>query len=409
MINKVYIIILITIIGLGIYLRFWHLDTNPVWYGDECIYAAVTKNLLHHQLRFESLNWTFFSAYLPQPPLLFCLSAIALTIVKNGILAVRIIAALAGIGTMLLLYLIGKEIQNKQTGLWACFLFTIYPLAIAYTRWAFPYPLGMFWIMFTVYLCFRYLNTKSDKYLYFAGITAALALLTIYYAVELVLFLLAMMLFLKVDWKRIIAVMSIVVIPLILLLVAMFVIDRQSVLFDLRSLIWRGSLELGPKHSFWYILAGYKTLWLLDTFMFFGIIGLFFTKRQYQPYLWLGFGCLSILPIARQGVFLDIFFYPMVICLPFIILGFASFIVDFISKSGIWIDLGIAKLPTLTGFTKKMMHAVPLSIILIILIPVGMRDIRRVNTIFVTKLNYFANRNIQDTIATAEYLNQHTQ
>lgn len=112
------------------------------------------------------------------------------------------IVALSGIGTTILLYFLGKEIGDKRTGLWASFLFTIYPLAVVYTRWAFPYALGMFWIALTLYFCIKYFNTKSTKYLYFAGISTALGLLTIYYALELVLFLLVFMLFVKITWEK---------------------------------------------------------------------------------------------------------------------------------------------------------------------------------------------------------------
>ncbi|MDI6785065.1 MAG: glycosyltransferase family 39 protein, partial [bacterium] len=319
------------------------------------------------------------------------------------------VAALSGVGTTVLLYFLGKEIRDKRAGLWACFLFTIYPLAIVYTRWAFPYALGMFWITLTIYFCFKYLNSKSGKYLYLAGIATAVAVFTIYYAFELALFLLAFMLLNKVDWKKIVTIMSIVVIPFVLFIGVMMLIDARSVLFDLGSLLWRSSQEIVPKHNFWSILAGYKKLWLLDAVMFCGIFGLFFTKREYRPYLWLGFFCISLLPIARQGLFLDIFFYPLVICLPFIFLGLASFIIFILDKSKLGIERGFSKLPPLSKVTQSFIHLVPIIIILIILTPMVIKVLRSVNTIFVAKMNYFANRNINDTRTVAEYLNQNTK
>lgn len=400
----VVLIILIVIIGLSVYLRFWNLEKNPLWHGDECVYLAVARNLMHGRLQFEALNWTFFSAYLPQPPLFFLFGALSLLFIKSGIVALRVMVALSGVGTTVLLYFLGKEIRDQRTGVWASLLFSIYPLAVVYTRLAVPYTLGMFWITLTIYFCIKYLNAKSYKYLYSAGITTAFALFTIYYTFELALFLLVFMVFIKVDWKRIVTIMSIAVMPLVLLLVVMLLIDANSVLFDLRSLLWRSSQEIIPKHNIWSILAGYKKLWLLDTFMFFGIFGLFFIKREYRPYLWLGFFCISLLPIARQGIFLDIFFYPVVICLPFIFLGLASLIVFILDKLKIGIELGLSKSPPLSKGTQSFIYLVPILILLINLIPILAKDVRGINSILMTKKNY-----IEDTIKIAEYLNTHTK
>jgi hypothetical protein len=46
---------------------------------------------------------------------------------------------------------------------------------------------------------------------------------------------------------------------------------------------------------------------------------------------------------------------------------------------------------------------------LLLLIPTVTNDIHQVRTGFIAKLNYFANRNINDTIAVAEYLNNATE
>ncbi len=364
---------------------------------------------MHLNLQFEALNWTFFSAYLPQPPLFFILNSIPLSVINHGILALRIVAALMGIGTTFLLYLLGKEINDKRTGLWASFLFTIYPRAIVYTRWAFPYEHGMFWILLSLYFCIKYKNTRSIKFLYFAGIATALALLTIYYAFELVIILLAIMLFLKVDWKRIIVVMSISVIPLVILLLLMFMLDQHAILFDLRSLFWRSSSELAPKHSLWSLLLGYKHLWFLDVFMFFGITGLFFSKREYQPYLWVSFFCLSMLPIARQGIYLSIFFYPLMICLPIIFLGLGSFIVVILDKCVMGIDRVMNKTTAFSLGTKQFIRLVPLILMIILVMPRVIVDIRGVLNVASGRTNRFANRNIKDTIAVSEFLNRNTQ
>lgn len=318
------------------------------------------------------------------------------------------VAALSGVGTTLLLYFLGKEIQDKRAGLLASFLFAIYPLAIVYNRWSFPYVVGMFWITLTFHFCFKYLKGKQSKYIYLAGCTTALAVLTIYFALELFIFLMVFMLLLKVGRKKIMLNAGIVLIPLILLFLFVLIKDKSSVLFDLHTLFQRGMQELAQKQSTWSLLADYKKLLTLDYFMFFGIIGLFFVKREYRPYLWLGFFCLSLLPVARQGRYLDISFYPLVICLPFVMLGLSSFILFILDKCRVGITAGIAKLPAISTTTQRFIQSIPLVLLLILLTPTIWKDFREVQTILVAKMNFFANRKAEDTIATAKYLNENS-
>ncbi|MCX7918412.1 MAG: glycosyltransferase family 39 protein [bacterium] len=400
---------LLVVIGLSIYLRFWNLETNPRWYNDECIYLNATRNLLHGKLQMQAVTWTFFSPHLPHPPLFFLLSAIALVLYSNGVIALRIIVALAGIATTILLYFTGKEIRDEQTGLWASFLFAIYPLSVIYTRWAFPYALGMFWILFTIYWLLRYVSIRKEKYLYFAGITAMLSVLTIYDALELILFLAAGMILMKIDWKKIGLILSIALGPLILLFLGMLMVDWQSVIYDLRMLVGRFVHESIPPHNFWLLVAGYKKLWLLDSFMFFGIIGLLFVKREYRLYLALAFLCISILPVARLGIYLDIFFHPIMICLPLIILGLANIVTGILEQCYRRLNYVIKKIPALSQFTIQFIQLAPIIIIFILLIPCVVTDIRSVNNVFIAKMNYFANRNNNHTVALAQYLNQHTE
>lgn len=161
--NK-YKLIVISLIILGSVLRLaWLAKIPSGFFRDE---AAIGYNAYsiwetgkdefgqRFPLVFRSFEVFFLPAYV-------YLSAPFVGILGLSQFSTRLLSSLAGIGALLLAYLIGKEIWNKRTGLLALFILAISPWHIFYSRGAFEgnLALTLFAMGFWIWLKF----TKRNK------------------------------------------------------------------------------------------------------------------------------------------------------------------------------------------------------------------------------------------------------
>ena len=166
--------ILLLILLLGITFRIWNLETIPHWYWDEGVNMNIAWNLANGKMQWFCLSYPF----VPHPPLFFIIAAFTLKLLGNELLVLRGLSVFYGILTILLLYLIGKEMFNKKIGLLSAFLFAIYPTAIYWNRMGFANNQLMFLSVLTLYSTLLYLNRKDEKWFYLAGILTGLSIIT---------------------------------------------------------------------------------------------------------------------------------------------------------------------------------------------------------------------------------------
>ena len=129
---------------------------------------------------FESLpTWSKLSFH-DAPPLVFLIQFVFFKIFGVSDFSARLPFALAGVGSVYLLYLLARKLYNPNVALLASFILTI----LTYHSWAsrigYLEPIASFFILLTFYLFFA--GLKNPKLLLLFGVSLGLAFLSKYTA-----------------------------------------------------------------------------------------------------------------------------------------------------------------------------------------------------------------------------------
>jgi 4-amino-4-deoxy-L-arabinose transferase-like glycosyltransferase len=141
-------IILFIIIGLGFFLRAYHLFDRELTHSDEGYYLVRTQQLKAKPL-FSLPGCSAKPGHI---------SLISLMSLLTGLedYTSLIVSALFGILTVFLIYIMGKEIYGIETGLWAAFLIAISPYHLYYSRSGYSFAGALFFYILGIY--FYYLS-----------------------------------------------------------------------------------------------------------------------------------------------------------------------------------------------------------------------------------------------------------
>jgi mannosyltransferase len=163
---------------LAAVLRLSTLDLQSFWYDE----AFTPVHVLHPSLwaTLRSVSHTENS-----PPLWYLLAWVDSRVLGTGEIALRLPSALAGIATVPLAWAIGRELASRRAGIICAALVAVNPLFIWYSQEARDYGLFVF-VSALAMLCFLHaLREPSARKMALFALTAALALLTHYFAVFL--------------------------------------------------------------------------------------------------------------------------------------------------------------------------------------------------------------------------------
>jgi mannosyltransferase len=176
------------LVALGAALRFATLGVQS-YHHDEIVTASrVLRVGFGH-----AMDAVGFSA--SAPPLYYALAWIWTQLTGTGPWGLRSLSALAGVATIPVAYLIGRELRGRRTGLAAAALVAVNPMLIWYSQEARAYALLVFFCALSLLYCVRALRVESaetpeggglaqDKRNFVAwGVFSALALATHYFAV----------------------------------------------------------------------------------------------------------------------------------------------------------------------------------------------------------------------------------
>jgi hypothetical protein len=169
------------ILLLAITLHLMHLAQTPGWDSDEGYNLDIAWNLLHGRLRMFALT----SAFVQHPPLFYLILALAIRLFGYSMLTLRGLAVFYSLLTTLALLSLGRRMLGPGPALWGALAFTIAPLALENTRWGYTYSQLMLLGFLGVYACWRYLETRSYRWLLLAALLGALAVLSDYEGVFL--------------------------------------------------------------------------------------------------------------------------------------------------------------------------------------------------------------------------------
>ena len=162
--------------ALGAVLRFATLGVQA-YHHDEIVTASrVLRVGFGH-----AMDAVGFSE--SAPPLYYALAWIWTQVTGNGEWGLRSLSAFAGVATIPVTYLIGRELRGARTGVLAAALVAVNPMLLWYSQEARAYALlGLFCALSLLY-CVRALQGGGRRDFTWWGIFSALALATHYFAV----------------------------------------------------------------------------------------------------------------------------------------------------------------------------------------------------------------------------------
>lgn len=160
---KKFWLILILIISLSMFLRTYHLSTNPpALYGDELSFAWNAWNILHtgtdeygtpYPLHFRAFN--DYKAPIP----VYMLVPVFRLFGMNAF-SIRLPVALFAVLTVFVTYLLGKTLIDKKTGLIAAFLLAVSSWHLHLSRGYFESTIAHFFFLSGIYLFVTAKNTR---------------------------------------------------------------------------------------------------------------------------------------------------------------------------------------------------------------------------------------------------------
>jgi 4-amino-4-deoxy-L-arabinose transferase-like glycosyltransferase len=171
---------LVALILLAAVLRLATLTEQSFWYDE----AFTPVHVLHAGLG-ATLKAIVHSEN--TPPLWYLLAWLDVRLFGDGALALRLPSALAGIATVPVVWAIGKELSGRRAALIGAAIVAVNPLFLWYSQEARAYALFVFFAALAM-LCFvRLLAAPSGRRAAWFALSGALALLTHYFAVFLLI------------------------------------------------------------------------------------------------------------------------------------------------------------------------------------------------------------------------------
>jgi mannosyltransferase len=171
---------LLAILLLAAALRLSTLGLQSFWYDEAFtpvhVLRASLGATLHNVVHTENT-----------PPLWYVLEWALSRVLGTGVVALRLLSALAGIATVAVAWAIGSELAGRRAAIVTATLVAVNPLFVWYSQEARAYALFVFAASLAL-LCFlRAMHEPTNRRLAEFAFTASLALLTHYFAVFLVI------------------------------------------------------------------------------------------------------------------------------------------------------------------------------------------------------------------------------
>jgi 4-amino-4-deoxy-L-arabinose transferase-like glycosyltransferase len=158
-------------IGAGCFLRLWNL--NALGYNsDEAVYAGQAASIANN----EELK-PFFPIFRAHPLLFQTIHSIGFRFWEHDLLG-RLLASAFGLGTIVLVYLIGRELYGRKTGAIAAVFIALMPYDVVVSRQVLLDGPATFFVTLTLYLLARYPRSRERLWLYAAGGAMGLAFLS---------------------------------------------------------------------------------------------------------------------------------------------------------------------------------------------------------------------------------------
>ncbi len=176
LIHSRYVQIVLSLTVIGALLRFYHLGYNSLWLDEAATHTFASLSLAGiWQLTATEIN----------PPLFHWIEHFMLFAGDNETI-LRFVPALAGILTIPLIYLIGREFFDRNVGIIAAGAAAFSPFLIFYSQEARAYSLMLFFVAAAMIFYLRALREKDLRNWILFGIFSALAFWTHFYSIVII-------------------------------------------------------------------------------------------------------------------------------------------------------------------------------------------------------------------------------
>ena len=203
--KKWYIILLLVLVFVGFFLRFYHLDYNALWYNEAFtvftadhtlagIWDIVTNNL-------AELASTTPSAGEFSPPLFYWIEHFMVVFGQSEFI-LRFVPALLGTLTIPVFYSIGKEFADDDVGIVMAALLTVSPFHVYYSQEARAYTTMLFLFALAFFFLLVSLRTNRAYCWLLFGFFSGLTIWTHYYACIPIALLFTFVLFFGISRAR---------------------------------------------------------------------------------------------------------------------------------------------------------------------------------------------------------------
>jgi mannosyltransferase len=177
------------IVLLGIALRIYNLGTESYWIDEMSTVVEGQQNILQ----------VITSGRLDQPPAYYLPFHLWLQVFGTSEASTRLFSAIVGVGSIMLIYLIGRELFTKEVGLFAAFLMAISEFQIYHSQQARFYSFFEFstLLSFLFFIRVIYAKRRMDFILY-----AGASILMVYSHAYGLFVLAAQAMFLIFQWRK---------------------------------------------------------------------------------------------------------------------------------------------------------------------------------------------------------------
>lgn len=173
---------LLGVLVLAAALRVHEIDRLDVWVDEANAFLTARRPLpvILSMLKLDS-----------SPPAYYFALHFWMSLFGDGVTALRMLAATAGVALVGSVYVVGAQWISRPVGLWAAFVVACSPVQIFYSQQVRMYPLLSLFALWSVWSLVRYLQTGSPRWLASCLALSAAALYTHNFAFHLMLVLAA--------------------------------------------------------------------------------------------------------------------------------------------------------------------------------------------------------------------------
>ncbi len=168
------IAIIITGIIYCIYQKFQALVAEAGVYNASLVIAR--QGVVVFFAQYKEMFWLGIQ----HPPLVPIMNGIAMQILGEGIIVLRLVSLVFGLGTVLIIYELGRELRDPKTGLLAAFSFVLFPYFFRLSAAASNDIQVTFFGVLTLLMAFRLLHTPTTTTALLGGFSFAAGLLCKY-------------------------------------------------------------------------------------------------------------------------------------------------------------------------------------------------------------------------------------